>query len=90
MTRTVEPFVVCSTAPHHAVAGRTGSVSRGGSGTSLAQCPDGQQATGGGGFSKNDTELILTTFEGDGWRATSASYSPDFQQVTAFVVCTGG
>lgn len=88
-THTVEPFVVCSTAPHHAVAGRAGSITRGGTGTSQVQCPDGQQVTGGGGFSKNDTEIILTSFEGNGWRATSAGFSPDFQQVTAFAVCTG-
>ncbi|MGW6707279.1 hypothetical protein ACWGDE_20635 [Streptomyces sp. NPDC054956] len=86
---TVEPFVVCSTAPHHQLPGRPGSVGKwGGVGTSWVGCPAGQQVTGGGGFSEN-TEFILSTFENNGWRVSVQNLTLDFQQVTAFVVCTG-
>ncbi|MBT2448353.1 hypothetical protein J7F03_14945 [Streptomyces sp. ISL-43] len=87
-THTVEPFVVCSAAPHHQVPGRPGSVGKfHGVGTSWVGCPAGQQVTGGGGYSEN-SEFILTTFENNGWRASVANESADFQQVNAFAVCT--
>ncbi|MFD9372109.1 hypothetical protein ACFWA6_31030 [Streptomyces sp. NPDC060020] len=88
-TWTAEPFVICSSAPHHQVPGRPGSVSLyHGTGTSWVGCPAGQQVTGGGGYSEN-TEFIQTTFENNGWRVTVSNLSPTFQQVTAFAVCTG-
>ncbi|MFI9064312.1 hypothetical protein ACIGQE_20975 [Streptomyces sp. NPDC053429] len=87
--RTVEPFVICSAEPHHVVPGRPGSVTKfHGTGTSQVQCPAGQQVTGGGGYSEG-TELILSTFENNGWRASSANASSDTREVTAMVVCTG-
>ncbi|MFJ6940387.1 hypothetical protein [Streptomyces sp. NPDC101132] len=83
----VEPFTVCSAAPHHVVVGRAGNVTKwGGTGTSVVQCQAGSRVKGGGGNSTS-TVLIHSSFEGNGWRVHSRNLTAETQQVTALAVC---
>lgn len=84
----VVAFARCSNRPHSAANGDTVTLQPGTTGTSQAQCPDGQVPTAGGGSGNPNVLHNASAPTATGWslRATNTDNVP--RLVVAHVVCT--
>ncbi len=86
MTHYVEPFVVCSSSPHHHYWGDDVSLPLfHGTAGSVKYCPSGS-VTGGGGFALG-TSLYESSAWGNGWLASAVNESAGHSVLHTEVVC---